>query len=136
MCWGSFNLGPWEITMRQLEFRLQNYWDNIEIRKQIYHLSHFSLSAILNSLLIVLRYIWRYGWQIREHLVSHPCFGGVRVAYLFSFPCCVFVFWFAFVLCLVCQLLSVSLDCAGFFLFPLQISHTKIWKYQRGNQNP
>jgi hypothetical protein len=46
------------------------------------------------------------------HLGSPMVFGGVSVAHLelFSSLCCVFVL-FVFVLCLVCPMLPVSLDC-------------------------
>jgi hypothetical protein len=54
---------------------------------------------------------------LREHLSSLPVFGGVRVAHLFIFLCCVFVL-FVFVLCLVYSMLPLSLDC------PLLISPT------------
>jgi hypothetical protein len=45
-----------------------------------------------------------------------PGFCGVRVTHLFSFLCCVSLFFvfvclFVFVLCVVCSMLSVSLDC-------------------------
>ena len=44
------------------------------------------------------------------HLFSFLCcvFGGVSVAHLFSFLCCVL---FVFILCLMCPMLPVSLDC-------------------------
>jgi hypothetical protein len=47
---------------------------------------------------------------LREQLCSPLVFGGIRVAHLFSFLCCVFDL-FVFVLCLVYPMLSVSLDC-------------------------
>jgi hypothetical protein len=64
---------------------------------------------------------------LREHLCSPSVFGGVHVAHLFSFLCCVFLFclssscvlctqcsqclWIFFVLCLVYPMFTVSLDC-------------------------
>jgi hypothetical protein len=64
---------------------------------------------------------------LREHLCSPSVFGGVHVAHLFSFLCCVFLFclssscvlctqcsqclWIVFVLCLVYSMFTVSLDC-------------------------
>jgi hypothetical protein len=47
-------------------------------------------------------------------------FGRVCVSHLFSFLCCVVLFaMFVFVLCLVCQMLPVSLDCPFGFLLRL-----------------
>jgi len=51
-----------------------------------------------------------------NHLGWLPIFGGVHVAHLFSFLCCVL---FVFVLCLVCPMLPVSLDCQ--FLIALSL---------------
>jgi hypothetical protein len=49
---------------------------------------------------------------IRKHLGSHPIFGGIRVAHLFSLFvfCCVFVFYKPST-CVLCPMLPVSLDC-------------------------
>ena len=57
---------------------------------------------------------------LRELIVSAPVFGGIRVALLLSFLCCVMFFYvlFVFVLCLVCQMLPMSLDCL-FLIAPL-----------------
>jgi hypothetical protein len=57
---------------------------------------------------------------LRELIVSAPVFGGIRVALLLSFLCCVMLFYvlFVFVLCLVCQMLPMSLDCL-FLIAPL-----------------
>ena len=49
-----------------------------------------------------------------EKLGSTQVFGGFHVFHLFSFLCCVvlcFCVLFVFVLCLVCQMLPMSLDC-------------------------
>ena len=49
---------------------------------------------------------------LREHTSLQPVFGGVRVAHLFSYLCCiVFCILFGFVLCLVYPVLPDSLDC-------------------------
>ena len=49
---------------------------------------------------------------LAEHLGSLPIFGGVSVAHLFNFLCRVaFCVFLVVVLCLVCQMLSVSLYC-------------------------
>jgi len=45
-----------------------------------------------------------------DHLGSPPVFGGVYVAHLLSFMCCVFCF-VCIILYLVCPMLPVSLDC-------------------------
>jgi hypothetical protein len=47
---------------------------------------------------------------LQGHMRSLSVFGVIRVAHLFSFLCCVFVLS-VFVLCLMCPMLSVSLDC-------------------------
>jgi len=52
----------------------------------------------------------------REHLVWPPIFSGVRVSFLFAFLCFVL---FVFVLCLVCPMVPVSLDCPFGFLLRL-----------------
>ena len=51
-----------------------------------------------------------------DHLGSHPVFGGVLVAHIFSNLCCVLIF---FVLYLPCLILTVSLDCL--FLIDLSV---------------
>jgi len=51
-----------------------------------------------------------------KHLGWLPIFGGVHVAHLFSFLCCVLS---VFVLCLVCPMLPVFLDCP--FLIALSV---------------
>jgi hypothetical protein len=53
-------------------------------------------------------------------------FGTVSFAHLFSFLCCVFAL---FVLCLVCPMLPVSLDCP--FLIALRVSLTFIYKLKK-----
>ena len=66
-------------------------------------------------------------FTLHEHLGSPVVFVGVRVVNLFSFMCWVFLFcsssscvlctqcchclWIVFVMCLVCSMLPVSLDC-------------------------
>jgi len=56
--------------------------------------------------------------SIREHLDS-PDFGGLCIAHLSSFLCCVL---FVFVLCLVYPMLIVSLDCP-FLIAPSNIDN-------------
>ena len=59
---------------------------------------------------------WRLSYRkqeiltLREYLASPPVYGRIRVAHNFSLLCCVFVL-FVFVLCIVCPMLPVSLDC-------------------------
>ena len=48
---------------------------------------------------------------LRVHLDSPPIFDGVRVAHLSLVFCVVFFVLFVFLLCLVCPMLPVSLDC-------------------------
>jgi hypothetical protein len=50
---------------------------------------------------------------LREKLGPPPVFTGVSVVHRFSFLCCAF-FLLVFGLCLVCPVLSVSLDCPFF----------------------
>jgi hypothetical protein len=52
--------------------------------------------------------------NILEHL-DHPVFGGVRVAHLFCFLCCVFYVLLVVIVCFVCPMLSVSVDCLSVF---------------------
>ena len=47
----------------------------------------------------------------KKQKLLNLCFWWVHVAHVFSFLCCVFVLLFVFVLCLVCPMLSVSLNC-------------------------
>ena len=55
--------------------------------------------------------------------VNPPVFGGVRVVYLSSFLCYVVVLClFVLVLCLVCPVFLVSLDCP-FLVVPSCFSH-------------
>ena len=54
-----------------------------------------------------------------ELIVLAPVFVGVCVAHLFSYLCCVFCILFVFVLCLVCPMLPMSLDCPFGFLWRL-----------------
>ena len=56
------------------------------------YMSHSKLWLQKNSLFIIGIHIIFI--TLREHLVSPPVFGGIRVARLFSFLCCIF--------CLVC----------------------------------
>jgi len=54
---------------------------------------------------------------VHKHLGSRLFFDGDPVAHLFSFIFCfVFFVLFVFVLCLVCPMLLVSLDCSFGFL--------------------
>ena len=57
-------------------------------------------------------------------LGSHPVFDGVRVAYRFSFLCCVFVL-FVFVLSFVYPLLTYSLNCP-FLIAPSVFSNVYV----------
>ena len=59
---------------------------------------------------------------LRWCLGSHPVFGGVRVAHLFSFLCCVL---FVCVLCLACPMLPVSFECP-FLIAPSVFSNVYI----------
>ena len=52
----------------------------------------------------------------RGCLDTPPVFGGVHVVHLFRFLCCVLLL-FVFILCLMCPVLTVSLDCP-FFIAP------------------
>ena len=63
---------------------------------------------------------------LRVHLGSPMVFGGVSVAHLeFSSVCCVFVL-FVFVLCLVCPMLPVSVDCP-FLIAPSVFSNVYLF---------
>ena len=58
-------------------------------------------------------------------MLKAPYFGGVRVAHLFSFLCCVFILS-VFVLCPVWPMLPVSLDCP-FFVVLLVFSNVYLF---------
>ena len=57
-------------------------------------------------------------FTLRKHLCSHPVFGGFRVVYLFSFLCCVFVFYFSSS-CVLCTLYCQFLWIVHFLIAPL-----------------
>ena len=59
-----------------------------------------------------------------QHLDSSPVFGGTFVPYPCSFLCVLCCFLFVVVLCLVCPVLTVSLDC----LFPSCILCAQCWQ--------
>ena len=61
---------------------------------------------------------------LRQHLMLLPVFGGDRVARSFQFS--VYCALFAFFLCLVCPMLSVSLDCP-FLIAPLVFSNVYLY---------
>lgn len=61
---------------------------------------------------------------LREQLGLPPVFGGVHIAHLFRFLCC--VFGFVFVLCLVYPMLPVYLDCPFWIFSVVFISPTFI----------
>ena len=69
---------------------------------------------------------------VRVHMFSFLCcvFGGIRVVHMFSFLCCVvFYVLFVFVLCLVCPMLTVSLN-ISFLNVPLVFSNVYSNKFQ------
>ena len=63
-------------------------------------------------------------FTLRQHLMLLPVFGGDRVARSFQFS--VYCALFAFFLCLVCPMLSVSLDCP-FLIAPLVFSNVYLY---------
>ena len=68
-------------------------------------------------------------FTLREHLASSSMFGAVCVTHCFSVMCCVkfcFLYLFAFVLCLVCPILPMSLDCS-FLIAPSVFSNVYLF---------
>ena len=64
---------------------------------------------------------------LREHLWSPPIFARISVAHLFSFLCCAVLYaLFVFILCLVCPMLPMSLDCPSLLLLGVSPTSTCI----------
>ena len=72
----------------------------------------FSVRKKLKALIFILklRVINHELLAFHNHLSPQPVFDWVRVAHLFSFLCCVFLFCLS-LFCVLCPMLPVSLDC-------------------------
>ena len=93
-------------------------------------LSLWYLQTLLTRCQWIFSLIRREVLTLREHLGSPSRFGGVSVSHLFSFLCWAVFFVLGFssscVLCLVWQVLSVSLDCP-FLIDPSVFSNVYKW---------
>ena len=79
------------------------------------HLIRFTSGVLVGPVLLILfgsPPVFWWGLCFSSYSVHLQCFGGARVAHLIRFLCCAFCFclcFFFFVLCLVRQMLPVSL---------------------------